>query len=112
MKDIPKGAITSEKELLFAFLGKTLYCVHGLGTDSFVTTMVEIRNLHSNSSGQRIFEYTDLHYGYDTECFLGDCNIGAHHNHHYLFSNEDDANAYLFYARKHTPGMRKHAFFS
>jgi hypothetical protein len=101
MNNVPKGAITTDKELLFAFLGQTLYLVHGLGPNSFLTEMANVHNLH-NIDRFRAFDYTDKDGKYETQCFLGDCNIDAHHNDHYLFSKREDAEAYLEYAKKHT----------
>lgn len=106
MHDYPKGAITNEKDLFFHLLGQPLYHVHGLGESSYLTEMVEVRNLHTNEYGSRIVEYYNAVHQYSTTCHLADCNIGAHHNQHYLFRHRQDADAYLQFAKEHTPGIR------
>lgn len=109
----PKGAITSEKELLFALLGQPLYLVHGLGASSYMDELHNVSNLHSIDK-YRVFDYVNIEYGYTTQCFLGDCNIGSHHNDHYLFRNKEDACEYLRYAKIYTksPNSRRQAFYT
>jgi len=106
----PFGAIESEKPILFGLLGKTLYGVHGLGSASFMTEMKNVRNLHTNDSGFREIEY-DVDSSYSSETFkssgcLGDLNIGAHHNDHYLFHDLADAEVYLAWAKVNTPEIK------
>lgn len=110
MHKYPFGAIESEEPLLLGLLGQTLYGVHGLGSSSWLTVMENVRNLHSTEmSGFRAIEYTDVTRDerWDTSCCLGDFNIDAHHNHHYLFHTREDAEAYLAYALEHTPEIRR-----
>lgn len=112
----PFGAIESEEPILLGLLGQTLYSVHGLGSSSWLTVMNNVRNLHTSvfsdgSTGFRVLEYTDAtregdHW--DTSTCLGDLNIGAHHNHHYLFHCREDAEAYLAWALANTAEIRNH----
>lgn len=100
----PFGAIENEGPLLFGLMGQTLYGVHGLGPSSFTTVMSNVRNLTTNTSGFRCIEY-DVNRPKDTlrsGCCLGDFNIGAHHNAHYIFHNREDADAYLAWAKENT----------
>ena len=94
----PYGAIESERPLLLALLGQTLYGVHGLWSSSFLTVMENVRNLHTSTDGFRRINY-DCHSGtgilFESACCLGDFNIGHHHNRHYLFHDRADAEAYL-----------------
>lgn len=107
----PFGAIESEKPILMGLLGQTLYGVHGLGSSSFLTEMRNVRNLHSTkNSGFRAIEWTYSDEDLDSRSCLGDFNIGAHHNHHYLFHNREDAEAYLAYAKENTPEIRHDPF--
>lgn len=110
MHKYPFGAVESEKSLLLGLLGKTLYGVHGLGSNSFLTVMENIQNLHTNSSF-RCIEYTDAtnpNDTYETSCCLGDFNIGAHHNDHYIFHTREDANTYLAWAKINTGNLKKY----
>lgn len=107
MHNYPKGALTCEEDLLFHLLGQPLYLVHGLGESSFLTEMVNVRNLYTYNEKSRIFEYDNEVHGYSSEHHLADCNIGAHHNDHYLFRHKEDALNYLAYAKKHTPSIRR-----
>lgn len=102
----PFGAIEDEKAILLNLLGKTLYGVHGLGKSSFLTEMRNVRNLHTVDfkligGSARFFDW-EYHDGLKTNSSLGDFNIGAHHNRHYLFHNREDAEAYLAWARENT----------
>lgn len=107
MHDYPKGALTCEEDLLFHLLGQTLYLVHGLGESSYLTEMIEVRNLHTSKYGARIMEYYNATHRYSSTCHLADCNIGAHYNQHYFFRNRQDAEDYLQVAKKHTPNPRR-----
>jgi hypothetical protein len=114
----PYGAIENERGLLFGMLGKTLYGVHGLGSSSFLTVMENCRNLHTSvfsdgSPGFRRIDYTnaDKDRSWDSGCCLGDYNLGAHHNKHYLFHNRADAEAYLAWALKNTTEIKKRPFY-
>lgn len=110
----PFGAIESEEPIVLGLLGQTLYGVHGLGSSSFLTVMSNVRNLEtiklSYTGGTiRKMAYTDVtreNDPWDTDCCLGDFNIGAHHNHHYLFHNREDAEAYLLWARENTAEIK------
>lgn len=110
----PFGAIKSEEPIILGLLGQTLYRVYGLGSSSSLTVMENVRNLHtSKAAGFRVLEYTDATRAdspWDSSCFLGDINIGAHHNHHYLFHDRADAEAYLAWAKENTPEIRKDSF--
>jgi hypothetical protein len=111
----PFGAIESEQPLLMGLLGQTLYGVHGLGSSSFLTVMQNCRNLHTSvfsdgSPGFRRIEYT-YDDAWDTGCCLGDFNIDAHHNQHYLFHNREDAEAYLAWALANTAEIRKNRWY-
>lgn len=104
----PKGAITNIKDLMFAFLGQTIYHVHGLGKDSYIITMEDVHDLHYEGDKKyRCFDYYNVEYDFKSQCFLGDCNIDAHHNHHYLFRHREDAEAYLEYAKTHTRSIHE-----
>ena len=102
----PYGAIENERPLILGLLGQTLYAVHGLGESSYITAMYNTRNLHTNGSGFRAIEYdTDSTYSnerWKSSSCLGDLNIGAHHNDHFLFHCKEDAEAYLAWARTNT----------
>ena len=112
MSEVPKGAITDVKELMFAFLGQTIYLVHGLGSNSFITTMDNVRNLHYEGEQKyRCFEYYHTEHDYNSQCFLGDCNIDAHHNNHYLFRHKEDAEAYLEYAKSYTRSIHENMLY-
>lgn len=110
----PFGAIESEEPILLGLLGQTLYGVHGLGSRSFLTVMSNVCELEtielSHSLGSvRKMAYTDVTRDgdpWDNDCCLGDFNIGAHHNNHYLFHDRADAEAYLAHAKEHTPEIR------
>lgn len=110
----PFGAIESEEPILLGLLGQTLYGVHGLGSSSFLTVMSNVRDLStvelSYTGGTiRKMAYTDVtreNDSWDTDCCLGDFNIGHHHNDHYLFHNRADAEAYLAWARENTGEIR------
>lgn len=111
--EYPTGAIRNEDELIFGMLGRTLYGVHGLGRQSFLTVMVNVRNLHTtpggfSKEGFRKIEYTDCSSdeSWDTDTCLGDFNIGNHHNNHYLFHFRKDAEAYLAKAKENTPDIQ------
>ena len=108
----PKGAITDVKELTFAFLGQTIYQVHGLGKDSYLITMEDVHNLHCEGGQEkfRCFDFYNVEYDFKSQCFLGDCNIDAHHNQHYLFRHKEDARAYLEYAKIHTRSVYENMF--
>lgn len=106
----PFGAIESEEPLLLGLLGQTLYGVHGLGPSSFLSEMRNVRNLHTvkfehSSYSARFFDWTYPDEDLNSSSALGDLNIGAHHNHHYLFHNREDAEAYLAWARENTPAI-------
>ena len=110
----PFGAIESEQPLLMGLLGQTLYGVHGLGSSSWLTVMENVRNLHTvefkyMGGSARFFEYTDVTHGdpWDTTSCLGDFNIDAHHNDHYLFHQREDAEAYLAWAKENTAEPRR-----
>lgn len=110
----PFGAIESEEPILLGLLGQTLYGVHGLGSSSWLTVMQNVRNLHTSvfsdgSTGFRRIEYTDVTHGdpWDNTSCLGDFNIDAHHNDHYLFHQREDAEAYLAWARENTAEPRR-----
>lgn len=102
----PFGAIENEGPLLFGLMGQTLYSVHGLGARSFITMMSNVRNLSTNNSNFRRIEYDADYSGnnWKTSLCLGDFNIGAHHNDHYIFHNREDAEAYLAWAKVNTAG--------
>ena len=107
----PFGAIESEKPLVMGLLGQTLYGVHGLGSSSWLTEMRNVRNLHTTESlfgheGFRAVEWTYHDEDLDSHSCLGDFNIGAHHNHHYLFHDRRDAEAYLAWAKENTPEIK------
>jgi len=102
----PYGAIESEKPLLFGLMGQTLYAVHGLGKQSSMHEMQNVRNLHTIANGSRVIHYDyQSTYGGDileTYLHLTDFNIGAHYNDHYIFHTLEDADAYLSWAKKNT----------
>lgn len=108
----PHGAIEDETGLLFGMLGRTLYGIHGLGKQSFLTVMENVRNLHTTPSnygdGFLKIEYTDSsgNESWESSACLGDFNIGHHHNHHYLFHFREDAEAYLEWAKVNTSRIR------
>ena len=109
----PPGAIEDEKTLMWALLGQTLYSVHGLGKQSWITEMLNVRNLHTNDSDFREIEFDEVsHYlpviALSSSSCLGDLNIGGHHNDHYLFSKREDAEAYLAWAKIHTAPPGRH----
>lgn len=95
----PTGAIQDEEGLLFALLGQTLFFVHGLGANSFMTRLDDVSNLHTDDIG-RLFEYQSS-FG-KNRVYLNDCNIGSHYNDHYIFSKYTDAERYLEYAKLYT----------
>jgi hypothetical protein len=102
----PQGAMQSETEVIAA-VGTTIYMVHGLGSSSSL-------NKETIKSGQmRVLEtdwgarYVLADSKYEDKIFLGDRNIGKHHNDHYLFASEADATAYLEWALTHTEGIQR-----
>ena len=111
----PFGAIESEEPILLGLLGQTLYGVHGLGSNSFLSEMSNVRELKTvelqyTGGSIRKMSYTDTTRSgdpWDTECCLGDFNIGAHHNCHYLFHNREDAEAYLLWAKENTAEIKR-----
>jgi len=108
----PFGAIESEEPLLLGLLGQTLYGVHGLGPSSYLSEMRNVRNLHTvefeyMGGSARFFEWTYPDEDLNSSSALGDLNIGSHHNHHYLFHNREDAEAYLAWAKENTPGIKR-----
>ncbi len=102
MHKYPQGAIQTEDDLLFHLLGKPLYHVYGLGKQSYLTEMMNVRNLHTVSGGIRLFDFDENRLGYTSSCYLGDCNIGSHHNDHYIFRQRKYAENYLEYAKHNT----------
>lgn len=95
----PKGAIQSVEEFQ-SFVGGKLYTVLGLGKGSFINEISDIKNIITDDIGTRFdcIKYDDIP-GYE---YLGDYNIGKHHNHHFIFTNEEDAKTYLKYAKEYT----------
>jgi hypothetical protein len=116
----PKGAIESEaavREILAAVWPYsedeptvTVYYVHGLGSSSYTTEYVLGRNSQIKENNIGVFIQLDWLKEYSRDFALADCNIGSHHNHHYLFANAEDAEAYLEYAKVNTPNIRSYAW--
>lgn len=118
----PKGAIQTEaafREILAAVWpysedkpSVTVFYVHGLGSQSWTTEYVIDRNAEIRENHVGLFVETNAFNNRESRSFsLGDCNIGAHHNHHYLFADADDAAAYLEYAKANTPDIRSSSWF-
>ena len=116
----PFGAIVDEAQLQ-THLGETLYSVHALGADSFLTVMYNIHNLRTGNAGFRNIDYnytrsenrlTGLDETGTSHYCLGDFNIGEHHNDHYLFYHKDDAEGYLEWAEANTENIDDDSKFS
>ncbi len=99
----PKGALTSEKDLFFARFGQLVYAVHGLGANSFMHELHDITLALDEEPKRLHYCKNDRNYkNINGSICLADFNIGAHHNNHYLFRFEEDALAYLIYAKQNT----------
>ena len=106
----PEGALQSELEVL-QNAGNTLYFVHGLGSSSFMIEEKVVagqRNISYAGDAQIVYKEGLLS---NNRIFLGDCNIGKHHNHHYLFVSKELAEKYLAWAKTNTPGMRDDCYY-
>lgn len=91
----PQGAIQTVEEAN-RYVGHTLYAIRGLGSSSWMEEELPTGYAYSSTSNSHIMP--DKGMG----IFLGDRNIGCHHNQHYLFHNKPDAEAYLAYAKTQT----------
>jgi len=109
--EYPAGAVQTIEEALKLQIGQDAYIVHGLGRQSFLSHYKIIKpEFHSLSFPQRWAIFFKARYADEkkltTSFSLGDCNIGAHHNHHFLFLELELAEAYLAHAKVNTSDMR------
>lgn len=94
----PQGALQTVEQV-FAAYGQTAYLVHGLGGSSFTNELrIGTPKYDKRNDIWAVGDEND----YRNKFCMGDVNIGKHHNHHYLFLNREDAEAYLAYAKVNT----------
>lgn len=109
----PIGAVSTENDLLMMMLAGEVYKVYALGKSSVIRHYTKLRDLRKDSDGARVFTFSEQlsTYGeFSENCYLGDCNIGAHYNNHYLFRRIEDAQAYLEYVtRRNIGAMRENS---
>lgn len=98
--------LTTREEVKAAIdAGQTIYQVHGLGSSS-QSSSIDLKGaffvLHEGIGEEvRTPAQPYAHF------FMGDFNITAHHNHHYLFTEESEAAEYLAWAQTNTPEIDK-----